>query len=180
MIGQSAFQIVERSGTRLVIAAPGQSLLSGWLAIVIGILLAAMFYFTGRSMARVFSAEKAPAEVATLVFRYRAFGLGITVMALALFWAASYSSGSIAFDRTAGTVAMQWRMSLFLPARTNTAELKDLEEAVLDSKPNSGRIRLVARTGRDLAYPIWSDRGGQDEAVRTINQFLNASTEGRQ
>ncbi|MGO4212665.1 hypothetical protein AB4043_17800, partial [Terriglobus sp. YAF25] len=102
------------------------------------------------------------------------------VLALALFWAASYTSGSIALDRSAGTVAMQWRMSLFLPVRTNTGELKDLEEAVLDTKPNSGRIRLVARTGRDLAYPIWSHRSGQDEAVRTINQFLNASTEGRQ
>ena len=49
--------------------------------------------------------------------------------------------------------------------------------AILDQKPNYRRMRLKVFQGDDLAFPVWSDRAGQQEAV---NQFLQAGVRSPQ
>ena len=67
-------------------------------------------------------------------------------------------------------------MTAFLPARSQTVSLGNVDHATLDAKPNSRRIRLEMNHGSDVAFPIWSSRGGQDEAVRAINAFLGQAS----
>ena len=88
------------------------------------------------------------------------------------FWAVGYTSGSIELNRSTNTATITGRMTAFLPAQHRTVSLQSVAEATLDQKPNSRRIRLEVDQGQDLAFPIWSDRPGQQEAVDAINQFL--------
>ena len=87
-----------------------------------------------------------------------------------------YTSGSIDLDRSTNQATMTGRMTAFLPAQKHSVDLSSINNAVLDEKPNSRRIRLVVSRGRDLAFPIWSSRAGQDEAVEAINEFLRTDT----
>jgi hypothetical protein len=167
-----AYQIVSQSPAHLVISVPGASLLSGWIALALIVFLGLMIYTTSRSVRTVYSGIRSPEEVASLVMRYRLIGCAIAVGALGLFWLCAYSSGSIDLDRSANRAVMSSRMTAFLPAQTHSVPLDAVEQAILDTKPNASRIRLLVTHGNDLAYPMWSDRGGQQEAVDAINRFL--------
>jgi hypothetical protein len=168
----SAYRVIQQTGDRLVIAAPGSSLAGGWMGLVIAGPLLLILYLTSRTVARVYTAEKTPQEVAALVLRYRLFGLALVFVAMGFFWAVSYNSGSIELDRTNNLATMHSKMTAILPERSTSMPLTSVREAMLDAKPNARRIRLLAREGSDLAYPIWSDRSGQDAAVAVINDFL--------
>jgi len=178
MVTASAYRIVEQGSQRLVIVAPGSSLLSGWMALVLAAPLLAMLYFTSRSIAKVYADQRPPEQVSSLVLRYRLFGLLLIVGALMAFWAISYTSGSIQLSRATNLATIQSKMTLFLPAREISAPIDSIQSATLDSKPNSRRIRLLLRSGSDLAYPMWTDRAGQEDAVRAINRFLKDSPQG--
>ncbi len=106
--------------------------------------------------------------------RFWLIGIGGMLACLLLFWAVSYSSGSIVLDRSSNSAVVQARMTFFLPAQTQSTRLDNIERAVLEYKPNARRIRLIANHGSDLAYPLWSGRPGQQEAVNAINSFLGA------
>jgi len=172
LIASGAYRIVEEGTNRLVISVPGASLLSTWLATTLGIILLLTIYLTSRTVARVIALEKSPQETAAYVLRYRLFGVLISAGALLLFWAVSYSSGSITLDRGKNQAVMQSKMTLFLPVQEHSISLSSVQSATLDSKPNSRRIRLVVSHGNDLGYPMWSSRPGQDEAVDAMNRFL--------
>lgn len=132
-------------------------------------------YTTSRTVRRVMRPLKAPQELRAYVRRYQVMGSIGSLIALGLFWLLGYNSGSIDLDRSANRVMMRSRMTLFFPSQTLTLPLSDVDEAILDYKPNSARIRLITHSNRDLSYPMWSSREGQEEAVRTINQFLHAN-----
>jgi hypothetical protein len=172
MVLASGFRVVTQTADQLVITMPGSSLLIGWMAFAIAAPVLLIFYLTSRTVARVTALEHTPAEVTQTVLRYRLFGLGVTAAALLIFWAVSYSSGSIQLDRTSGQAMMKSRMTVFLPAQTQSRPLPQVSEAVLDQKPNSRRVRLLVHDGADLAFPVWTGRTGQDAAVQTINAFL--------
>lgn len=172
MIAADAYCIVEESAIRLVIAVPGASLMPAWLATALGAMLLLVVYLTSRTAARVTALEKSAEETAAFVTRYRLIGVLISVAALLLFWAVSYSSGSITLDRSANRAVMQSKMTLFLPAQTQQIALSSVRSARIDAKPNSRRILLITDDGNDLGYPMWSSRDGQNQAVNAINRFL--------
>ena len=60
----------------------------------------------------------------------------------------------------------------------HTVPLNSITDATLDEKPNARRIRLEVTQGQDLAFPIWSDRRGQQEAVDAIKQFVQSGARG--
>ena len=96
----------------------------------------------------------------------------IGVGAAIFFYAIGYTSGSITLDRSTNTATMTGKVTAFLPAQHRTVALDSIADATLDEKPNSRRIRLEVTHGQDLAFPVWSDRAGQQEAVDAINRFL--------
>ena len=102
-------------------------------------------------------------------------GAAVTFGAPLLFYCIGYTSGSLDLDKSTNKVSLTAKMTAFLPAQTRTIGLDSVQSAVLDYKPNSRRIRLNVSNGQDLAYPIWSDRPGQQEAVDAINLFLQGS-----
>ena len=166
------FQVAHPAQGRLMVVAPSTSLVSMWLVIILVVLFFVIFYTTSRTVRRVLTASKTPAEVSSAVLRYRLLGVAILAGFLGLFWLVSYNSGSIVLDRTTNTATLRVKMTFLLPARSQTTRLDNVERAILDYKPNARRIRLLAHHGHDLAYPIWTSRPGQLEAVDAINTFL--------
>lgn len=173
----SGFQIIHESPNRITVLAPGTSLLSPWLVLAIILFFALIFFSADHSARRVLAVSKTSAELSSYMLRFRLIGLGIAAGSLALFWVISYSSGAIVLDRDSHTAVVRAKMTAFLPAQSSSIALEDIASATLDYKPNARRIRLVADHGNDLAYPIWSDRRGQQEAVRAINAFLHDGKE---
>lgn len=167
-----AFQVTEASGSRLVITIPGWSIFLGWTGIILAAVLVTAVFTTSRTVRRVMAYDRSPEQLDKFVSNYRAGGLAITIGGLLLFVLLGYSSGSIMLDRATGIASMRAKMTAFLPSQTLSMPLQDVESASLDAKPNSRRIRLFARSGHDLGFPLWSDRAGQQEAVNAINSFL--------
>ena len=171
MLGSQEFHIAEQSASRLRIVAPGWSFMQSWIGLVILLLPLVIIYTTSRTVRRVYAMERSPAEVAAGLARYRLAGLALLAVAVGLLWMLSYTRGEIDFDRGTNVVTMRSKMTVFLPERVQTAPLSSVEEAWLDTKPNARRIRLLRHHGPDLAYPVWSDRPGQQQAVEAINAF---------
>jgi len=159
-----------------MISMPGTSLGSSWISVILIVFFLVMTYTTSRTVRRIYRAEKTTVELSAYVWRYRIILMTIGLAGIGLFWLVGYSSGSIEFDRGANRATMRCKMTAFLPARTQSLLLSDVEVAVLDTKPNSARIRLITRRDGDLGYPLWTDRSGQAEAVKAINHFLHSDT----
>ncbi len=166
------FEISKQTSNHLTVSAPGAFLLSPLLALAIVAFFTLILYSASRSARRVLVSSKTPAELSSYLMRFRLIGSGIGLASLGLFWLISYNSGSIVLDRAENVATMRTRITAFLPARQRSVLLDTVERAILDYKPNARRIRLVVSRGGDLAYPIWSDRPGQQEAVAAINAFL--------
>ncbi len=177
-MSSSAYQIVERAPDHVVISVPGSSLLSGWLLAGLLLIFLAVAFLSTRSIKRFYADEKSEADIARIVRRNYLFAAGIPVGFCIFFWAVSYTSGSIRLNRATNQAAMESKMTAFLPSRTRTVPLSQVQEAILDEKPNSRRIRLLVEHGSDLAYPMWTGRDGQDAAVTVINDFLGRQTKG--
>ncbi len=167
-----AFQVTESSATRLVITAPASSMLLSWIGMLLAVVLIMAVLGTSVTVRRVMAYDRTPEQLASYVRTYRVIGLAGTVGILLLFAALFYSSGSIILDHATGTASMRAKMTAFLPAQTVSMPLRDVESATLDAKPNSRRIRLLARSGHDIGYPLWSNRPGQQNAVDAINNFV--------
>ena len=84
----------------------------------------------------------------------------------------AYSSGSTELDRRSNLATMRAKFTAFLPAGTGSIPLSSVDQATLEAIPNARRIRLIANNGKDLAFPLWTSRAGQAEAVGAINRFL--------
>ena len=170
MLESSAFVISETTPDHLVITSTGNF---GPPLLYIGLFVAytLLTFFSGRSVRRVFQQEKSPAELRAYVWRFRLMLMSLCVGSLGLFSLIFYNGGSIDLDRRADLATMRAKMTAFLPAQTGSVPLSEVTEATLDFKPNSRRIRLITDDA-DLGYPIWSDRRGQEEAVRVINRWL--------
>ncbi len=175
----SAYHLTYPSASQLQVVVPGGSLFSSWLICAILAILLLVFIPCALTPVRMYKRQPLTFPNKTLP-QVKEFALklffGMTagsILLLAFIWAASYSSGSIVLDGTNDTASMTAKMTLFLPGKTVSRNLHDVDRAVLDSAPNSRRIRLVTKDGADLAYPMWSNRHGQDEAVNAINRFLN-------
>ena len=169
---QDAFQVRESSATHLVITAPGSSMLMSWLGMFLTVLLVVVVLTTSRTVRRVLATDRSPEQVSTYVRNYRIIGLAGTAGILLLFTGLFYSSGSIVLDRGTGIASMSAKMTAFLPTQSVSMPLGDVERASLDAKPNARRIRLFARSGHDIGFPLWSSRPGQQDAVDAINSFL--------
>jgi hypothetical protein len=173
----SAYRVIQQHD-RLTVAVPPASLFASWVGIGVFLILWLSIFFTLHSVKRM--NEKFRRN--PLTYRSQDGGkslrLGYTIGAIVsigaplLFLALGYTSGSIVLDRTANRASMTSKMVLFLPSITRSVDLNAVTDARLDQKPNSRRIRLEVSHGRDLAYPMWSDRAGQEEAVNAMNQFL--------
>jgi hypothetical protein len=166
------FQILHQTPDRITISAPGTSLLSPWLALFIIAFCLLILYSASHAARRVLASEKTPAELSSYMLRFWLVGSGIMVGSLGLFWLISSNSGSIVLDRGTNIATVHAKMSALLPAQSRTVPLDTVQRAILDFKPNSRRIRLLVDHGSDLAYPVWTDRPGQQEAVAAINEFL--------
>lgn len=170
MLEPSAFVISETTPDHLVVTSTGDF---GPPLLYFGLLIFLMFgtYLASRSVRRVFQQEKSPAELRAYVWRFRlmlmAFCLGVLGL-LSLFF---YNSGSIDLDRRTNLATMRAKMTAFLPAQTGSVPLSEVSEATLDFSRGTQRIRLITNDA-DLGYPLWSDRRGQEQAVRVINQWL--------
>jgi hypothetical protein len=179
MFGSNLFNVVQVSPDHLRIQGPGSFLGGYWL---IGFMLAVFLIVTWRigitlrkedAKARVLYPELTIPDITPTVRKAHLIGV-ISAIGLPLVWMfLSYSSGSIDLDRSTHTATMTAKMTAFLPAQKGSMALSQIAGAVLDYKPNARRIRLTTLSGGDdLAYPLWSDRKGQQEAVNAINRFL--------
>jgi hypothetical protein len=173
----SAYRVVQQPD-RLVVTVPPSSLFASWVGLAIFLILPISFYFVLRSVKNSeqrLSAQYPSRDSSDFGRRYhiaRTSFVMISIGAPLLFLTVGYSSGSIVLDRTANQASVTSKMILFLPSTTHSVDLNSVTSATLDEKPNSRRIRLEVSRGRDLAYPMWSDRAGQEEAVNAINRFL--------
>ena len=166
------FQIFDQTPARITISAPSASLLSPWLVLFMSAFFLLILYSASRSMHRTLTSSKSPAELSAYMLRFWVIGSGILLGALGLFWLISSNSGSIVLDRGANMATVRAKMSALLPAQSRTVPLDIVQSATLDFRPNARRIRLLVDHGSDLAYPIWTSRPGQEEAVAAINAFL--------
>lgn len=178
MFGSDAFQVIQKNPDHLTIAAPGSSLFGAWLFILCILLFPLLFGLVSRSAKRSnqtlrnkYPDQAIPDITPRLHLLYVVGGLSTFGIPI-LFWAIGYTQGSLDFDRSTNRATITSKMTAFLPVREKTVELVSIEKALLDQKPNSQRIRLATTSGSDLAYPIWSDKPGQQEAVTAINHFL--------
>ena len=169
------YRITEATPDHLMISMPGTSLGSSWISVILIVFFFVMTYTTSRTVQRIYRTQKTTAELSAFVWRYRIILMTIGLAGIGLFWLVGYSSGSIELDRAANQAIMSSKTTAFLPARTQSLALSDVEEAVLDTKPNSARIRLITHRDGDLGYPLWTDRPGQAEAVKAINRFLHSA-----
>lgn len=186
MFNPSNYSTAEQTPGNLVVTARGSSLFGpGWLiGIPLGALLIA--FLVAGSVRRLYASNAVRYPSATVEspdakvrFFYRLFP-AIGIGAAALFYGIGYTSGSITLNRSTNTATMTGKMTAFLPAQHRTVALDSITDATLDQKPNSRRIRLEGTHGQDLAFPIWSDRAGQQEAVDAINRFLQNGSKERQ
>ena len=167
----SSYQVLENTGSKLVVVMPASSLLSAWLFILLAVITLVSVLGARHSIHKLNA--KYAGSVSLGAEQRTTWLIPVCMGGLCFFfWAVSYTSGSLVFDRLSGKVAVSAKMTVFLPARTITGSLDNVDRATLDAKPNSRRIRLAMLHGSDLAYPIWTDRGGQEEAVQAINAFL--------
>jgi hypothetical protein len=182
MFGSSNYSTVGQGSGHLLVSAPGTSLFGPLWIIGIPIFMLLVAFLVAGSLRRNYVKNVAKYPQLTIKsvepnirFCYRLFSV-IGVGGAIFFWALGYSSGSIELDRSTNTATINGKMTAFLPAQHRTVPLQSVTNATLDYKPNSRRIRLEVSHGQDLAFPIWSDRDGQDKAVDAINQFLQAGT----
>lgn len=182
MFGSSAFQAVQDSPRHLVVSSPGSSMFGAWFLLICLIFFPAIFGLIGRTMKKQDSKLRMQypnsgiAPVSRKVYLVYLIGSAIAIGAPMFFWAIGYTSGSIDLDALTNKATVRAKMMAFVPAQTRTIDLSLVDRATLDYKPNSRRIRLTTLDGSDLAYPIWSDKPGQQEAVVAINHFLEAQT----
>jgi hypothetical protein len=178
MFTNSAFVSTELTPDRLLITMPGSAL--GWpsLHLFIFSVFLVVTYASSRTVRRVERPLIAPEKLNAYVWRYRAMMMGIGFLSIGVWSLIGYSSGSIELDRRANLATMRAKMTAFLPAETGSVPLSAVDEATLEAIPNARRIRLISNSGEDLAFPMWTGRAGQAEAVRAINQFLGCKSDG--
>lgn len=186
MFGPSGYSAVEQGSGHLIVAAPGTSLFgAGWVvgflagSLLLAFLIAGSVRRNSIKLAAKYPQLSIPSPAKNIRLIYRITPAAGIVAAL-FFYAVGYTSGSITLDRSTNTAALTARMTAFLPAQHRTVALQSVTGATLDEKPNSRRIRLEVSGGHDLAFPIWTDRPGQEEAVDAINRFLQSRTQGPQ
>jgi hypothetical protein len=168
----SAYVVTESTPDHLLITMPGNSLGWPWLYVFFLAFFLVAGYLAERSTKRVMRPLKPPAELRVYMRRFRFIWVAIAGGALGFFWLIAYSSGSIELDRRSDIATLRAKFTAFLPAQTISIPLSAVNRATLDAMPNARRIRLVANDGRDLSYPLWTDRPGQGKAVQAINRFL--------
>jgi hypothetical protein len=165
---------------RLTVTVPPSSLFASWIGLAIFLVLPISFLLVLHAAKR--SEEKLRTQYPghdsrsfekRLRAGYVAFA-AITIGTPLFFLAVGYSKGSIVLDRVTNRATVTTKMTAFLPSQLQSVDLTSVTGATLDFKPNSRRIRLNVTNGPDLAYPLWSDRAGQDKAVDAINHFLEA------
>lgn len=173
----TAYQVMQQHD-RLTVTVPPSSLFASWIGLAIFLVLPISFLLVLHSAKR--SEENLRAKYPghdsrnfdkRLRAGYIAF-VTIAICAPLFFLAVGYTQGSIVLDRATNRAIVRSKMTAFLPSRLQSVDLNSVTGATLDYKPNSRRIRLKVANGSDLAYPVWSDRAGQDEAVDAINHFL--------
>ena len=172
MLGSQEFHIAEQSASRLRIIAPGWSFVQSWVTLVMLAVIAPILFFALRSIRKMSALDKSPEQVAAIMSRERLLAVGLIAVSLSILWMLSYTRGEIDLDRGTNLVTMRSKVTVFLPEQVQTAPLNSVEEAWLDAKPNSRRIRLLRRHGPAITYPIWTDRPGQQQAVDAINSFV--------
>ncbi len=166
----------------LTVSAPGSSLFGLWWVIFCLVLTPLLYLAVARSVRRTDAENRIKypqldlASSTASLAKLRNISAVLTLCVPVFFYCIGYTSGSIDLDRSTNQATMTGRMTAFLPAQKHSVDLSSINNAVLDEKPNSRRIRLVVSRGRDLAFPIWSSRAGQDEAVEAINEFLRTDT----
>ena len=181
MFGPNTYTALQQGSGHLLVSAPGTSLFGIWWLIGIpcfSVITAALIQGTlQRNYAK--SVRQYPQltikpptqDIRSMYGLFTVVGIGAALF----FWAVGYTSGSLDLNRSTNTATMTGRMTAFLPAQKRTVPLNLVTDATLDKKPNSRRIRLEVTHGQDLAFPIWSDRPGQAQAVDAINQFLGVN-----
>jgi hypothetical protein len=167
-----AYVVSEATADHVLIIMPGSSLGWPWFHVFFFVLFVLVTYTTSRTVRRVERPLIAPEKLDAYVWRYRAMMMGICFFGMGVWWLIASSSGSIELDRRANIATMRVKMTAFLPTSTGSIPLSAVDEATLESQPNARRIRLISNDGEDLAFPLWTDRGGQAEAVGAINKFL--------
>ena len=171
---------VSHTGQHLIVSAPGSSLFSWFLVISIP-LIALILLFMLRSQDKKAMELNAqyPNGIKIDIAKRRTLFYSIAgpslVALAAIFWAVGYTSASLVMDKPTNTAIMHVKMTAFVPSQEQTIPLSSVTGAVLDYKPNARRIRLTTNSGEDLAFPMWTSRGGQKEAVDAINAFVSAS-----
>jgi hypothetical protein len=174
------FEVLQNTQEHLIIHASGSILLGFWGIGFFVLLSFVVWWRAGVTLRkqeagfRIQYPELPPRDVDTTIRKMHRMAALISVVAIVAWILLSYTSGSIDLDQHTGVATMSAKMTLFLPAQTQTAPLSSLRGAVLDYKPNARRIRLTSSNGDDLSYPTWSDRSGQKEAVDAINRFLTS------
>jgi len=173
----STYRVIQQHD-RLIVAVPPSSLFASWVGFGVFLILWLSIFFTLHSVKRMNEKFRRNPLTYRLQDSGKSLRLGYTIGTIVaigaplLFLALGYTSGSIVLDRSANRASMTSKMILFLPSTTRSVDLNSVTDARLDQKPNSRRIRLEVAHGRDLAYPMWSDRAGQEDAVNAMNQFL--------
>jgi hypothetical protein len=174
----NSFEVLQDRPGHLFVHAPASILLGCWGVGFFVLLSLVVWWRAGVTLRkqeagfRVRYPELPPRDIDTTVRKMHRMATLISAGAVVAWVVLSYTSGSIDLDQTSGVATMSAKMTMFLPPQTQTAPLSSLTGAVLDFKPNEGRIRLTASNGNDMSYPTWSDRSGQQEAVQAINRFL--------
>jgi len=172
IVGGDAYVVSEITPGHLLITAPGSALGWPWLYIFFFVLFVIITCTTSRSVRRAERPLIAPEKLDAYVRRYRVIMMGGSFFGLVAFWLVAYSSGSIELDRRDNLATMRAKFTAFLPAETGSMPLSAVDQAILDHQPNARRIRLISKSGADLAFPLWTGRAGQAGAVRAINRFL--------
>src|SRR6266700_924659 len=99
MTATSHYRITESNLDHLTISAPGNSIFSSWISVILIAVFLLMTYTTSRTVRRIYQTEKTPIELRAYVWRYRITLMAITLSGLGALWLFGYNSGSIEFDR---------------------------------------------------------------------------------